>query len=436
MKYRKTLSIVTSLLITASLMPVHIQADEDYSDTDYWTKHCTDTSAALSDSCEAFYNYMSSQSASLAKKLKEIDAKKDEISADIDTYKTKIADYQTQIDDLSSQIADLESEISGLNSQITDLEANVADLQAKVETQISSSQSTMRLSKVIDVLMGAKSFEELIRIAKGLSDITQYSNNTMNELTQAENDLKNAKAQVEQDQADLSTKQEDVIAAQYEAQTIEQAYEEQAAQLSSDYSEVSLNMDYAGSVITSIDTAQAQAQAEAEEKARQEAEAKAAAEAAAAAAAQQQAQQNNTANNNNNAGAAVDPNAGTVDNNASAAVTTASRSALVAYAETFVGCPYVWGGTSPSGFDCSGFVQYVFAHFGISLPRTSYAQAGVGTGVSLAAAQPGDIIIWDGHAGIYIGNNQVVNALNPSYGVCICSIYMITNSNMRFRSVL
>ena len=419
MKYRKTLSIVTSLLITASLMPVHIQADEDYSDTDYWTKHCTDTSAALSDSCEAFYNYMSSQSASLAKKLKEIDAKKDEISADIDTYKTKIADYQTQIDDLSSQIADLESEISGLNSQIADLEANVADLQAKVETQISSSQSTMRLSKVIDVLMGAKSFEELIRIAKGLSDITQYSNNTMNELTQAENDLKNAKAQVEQDQADLSTKQEDVIAAQYEAQTIEQAYEEQAAQLSSDYSEVSLNMNYAGSVITSIDTAQAQAQAEAEEKARQEAAAKAAA-----------------AGNNSNAGAAVDPNAGTVDNNASAAVTTASRSALVAYAETFVGCPYVWGGTSPSGFDCSGFVQYVFAHFGISLPRTSYAQAGVGTGVSLAAAQPGDIIIWDGHAGIYIGNNQVVNALNPSYGVCICSIYMITNANMRFRSVL
>ncbi|WP_023625154.1 C40 family peptidase, partial [Clostridium tyrobutyricum] len=62
---------------------------------------------------------------------------------------------------------------------------------------------------------------------------------------------------------------------------------------------------------------------------------------------------------------------------------------IVNYAQNFLGVPYVWGGTNPSGFDCSGLVQYVYAHFGISLPRTSQDQQKVGTPVSRANLQPG-----------------------------------------------
>lgn len=93
---------------------------------------------------------------------------------------------------------------------------------------------------------------------------------------------------------------------------------------------------------------------------------------------------------------------------------------IVDYACQFIGNPYVWGGTSlTDGADCSGFVQSVFAHFGISLPRTTYDQIYAGVEVSYDQAMPGDLICYDGHIGIYIGNGQIVNAQNPEQGIGI-----------------
>ncbi len=96
--------------------------------------------------------------------------------------------------------------------------------------------------------------------------------------------------------------------------------------------------------------------------------------------------------------------------------------AVVDYACQFIGNPYVWGGTSlTNGADCSGFVQSVFAHFGIQLPRTSTEMRGSGTPVSYSEAIPGDIICYDGHVGIYMGDGQIVNAINSSRGIGIIS---------------
>lgn len=92
--------------------------------------------------------------------------------------------------------------------------------------------------------------------------------------------------------------------------------------------------------------------------------------------------------------------------------------AIVDYACQFIGNPYVWGGTSlTNGADCSGFVQSVYAHFGISLPRTTWDQENVGTGISYDQALPGDLILYEGHVGIYMGDGQIVNAINPSKGI-------------------
>lgn len=94
--------------------------------------------------------------------------------------------------------------------------------------------------------------------------------------------------------------------------------------------------------------------------------------------------------------------------------------AIVDYACQFIGNPYVWGGTSlTNGADCSGFVQSVFAHFGISLPRTTWDMENVGTPVSYDQAIPGDIILYDGHVGIYMGDGQIVNAINSYRGIGI-----------------
>ncbi|WP_392486837.1 NlpC/P60 family protein [Haloimpatiens sp. FM7315] len=87
---------------------------------------------------------------------------------------------------------------------------------------------------------------------------------------------------------------------------------------------------------------------------------------------------------------------------------------VVSYATNFLGVPYVWGGTSPSGFDCSGFVQYVYAHFGVNLPRVASAQAGVGASVSRSNLQAGDLVFFGKgnihHVGMYVGNGCYIHA--------------------------
>jgi cell wall-associated NlpC family hydrolase len=85
---------------------------------------------------------------------------------------------------------------------------------------------------------------------------------------------------------------------------------------------------------------------------------------------------------------------------------------VVGIAMHYLGTPYVWGGASPSGFDCSGFVMYVFAQIGVSLPHSSYAQYGYGSPVSRGDLQPGDLVFFDGlgHVGIYVGGGSFIHA--------------------------
>lgn len=88
----------------------------------------------------------------------------------------------------------------------------------------------------------------------------------------------------------------------------------------------------------------------------------------------------------------------------------------------YLGVPYVWGGTTPSGFDCSGFVQYVYRQHGIYLPRTTYSQVNCGTPVSYSNAMPGDLLHFPGHIGIYIGNGQMIHAPRPGRSVEIAPV--------------
>jgi peptidoglycan DL-endopeptidase CwlO len=96
-----------------------------------------------------------------------------------------------------------------------------------------------------------------------------------------------------------------------------------------------------------------------------------------------------------------------------AAAKAAMSQRVVQYAKRFIGVRYVYGGSSPrSGFDCSGFVRYVYAHFGVSLPHSSYAQFGDGRRVSRRSLRPGDLVFFDGvgHVGLYVGNGRFIHA--------------------------
>lgn len=100
---------------------------------------------------------------------------------------------------------------------------------------------------------------------------------------------------------------------------------------------------------------------------------------------------------------------------------------IVNLAKEQVGKPYVWGAVGPDSFDCSGLVQYVYAKYGVNMPRTTYDQVKVGQTVSMDSLQPGDLLFWGSttapyHVAIYIGNNQYVNSATPEQGTILQTI--------------
>ena len=101
-----------------------------------------------------------------------------------------------------------------------------------------------------------------------------------------------------------------------------------------------------------------------------------------------------------------------------------SGTELIEYAKQFIGVPYVWGGMSPSGFDCSGLVKYVYGHFGINLSRTTKTQINEGREISRNQLQLGDLVFpSNGHVTLYVGNNQVLHAPQPGDRVKISKIW-------------
>ena len=203
-------------------------------------------------------------------------------------------------------------------------------------------------------------------------------------------------------------------------------------------SEEELAAQAAAEAQAQAEQAAAEAQAEAEQAAAQAAaEAQAQAEQAAAqaqaeqAAAQAQAEQAAQAEAEQAQEAPVQaaPAVSTEDDTAEATAVSAPAavpqgvgSGAVAIGSNYLGTPYVWGGGGPGGFDCSGFVSYVYAQMGISLPHQSGDILNSGTVISASEARPGDILWWPGHVGIYAGNGQVLHS-TPGPGVSITNIW-------------
>ena len=135
----------------------------------------------------------------------------------------------------------------------------------------------------------------------------------------------------------------------------------------------------------------------------------------------------NNSSNGQSSESNVQSNSTTIQNDSTSSSAGASNSTsssrgseVLAYAMKFVGYPYVYGGSSPSGFDCSGFTSYVYKHFGVSLSRTAAGQYSNGTVVSRANLQVGDLVMFGSpinHVGIYAGGGRIVHAANPSRGV-------------------
>lgn len=109
-----------------------------------------------------------------------------------------------------------------------------------------------------------------------------------------------------------------------------------------------------------------------------------------------------------------------------------SLDAIVGVAMQYQGVPYASGGTTPAGFDCSGFVQYVYAQVGVGIPRTTGSQSAAGTRISRDAALPGDVVVMGGHNGIYLGNGMMIDSPVPGDVVGVHKIWTSNYTIVRF----
>lgn len=323
--------------------------------------------------------------------------------ADTVSDKAKIQQVKTQISNLENKVEMMDNKIEAVMSKIDinegditktqkDIKQNKIDI-SKAEADIEAEQiiynKRMRImymngsSSYIDVILNSNGIDDLISRVEGVKTIIKFDQNVIADLKTKQEAITLKKKTLDTENTKLLALRADnknkltTLTKQKSDQT------ELVAQLNAQENKYSAQL--------SVDQASEERQA-------------AAANQAALIARQASAASQATSTARQATAPSISPSRGGAP---------VSSNAVIAYASNFLGIPYVWGGTSPSGFDCSGFTQYVYAHFGVNLPRVSEAQQNVGTLVSRANLQPGDLVFFGTpahHVGIYVGNGNMINA--------------------------
>ena len=379
---------------------------------------------------------------------------KQQLESQIESLNSDLVNVMVSIQTLESDIASKEAEIEKTQGDLTKAQ-NAKDKQyGAMKKRIQYLYEKGGNNAWFQMMLNADNLADLLTRAEYTQQMYEQDRESLQKYARTIEEVQKLEDQYEQEKADFETMKEE-----YEAQQSNLQYQLDVTRANS--ADCENEIAYAQQQATEYANLLEQQQAEieqleaeriaAEEEARRQAEA----EAAAAAAAQEAAQNgdnsseevqydedgnvvsgssdgssdyeydeygnvidtDNTVDYNSDANSSDSSSDSSADSS-SASSSSGSGSSVVSYATQFVGNPYVWGGTSlTSGADCSGFVQSVYANFGVSLPRTSYEQQNAGYEVSYADAQPGDLICYGGHVAIYMGNGQIVHASNARDGI-------------------
>jgi len=279
---------------------------------------------------------------------------------------------------------------------LTIAERNLKHGQKALAARVVAIYTADESDSTLDVLVGSNSLEELIDGLEAVSSVSKQD-------TQVLANVKTFRSQVKQHRAELKR------AKARQAQLVS----ERAAHKASIESQLAERRSLLSSIkndIAQIQAAERRRQAELERQAR------------ARAAAPQPLMPTLTPSAAP-AEAASDPSAPTAPGPLPAAPPS-RYGGVVGIAMGYLGVPYVYGGASPSGFDCSGFIMYVFAQVGVSLPHNAAAQYGYGTPVDRSQLQPGDLVFFNGlgHAGIYVGGGSFIHSPHTGDVVKISSM--------------
>lgn len=312
---------------------------------------------------------------------------------------------QEQLTDLLNKVGEMEEKLIETGEKITQTQADLEEAQEKAEQQYADMKVRIKYmyengqSDLWKVFLEAKDFSDFLNKAEYVSNVHSYDRQQLEKLQETENEIQNLKDTLESEQENLESQQAE--------------YEEQETQLNAELEEKK-------SQIADFDS-----------------QIQAAAEAAAQEAIEREEGSADAGTGDSAGGTSGGTTAGTSGNGEATGGSTGSSSsssvgvsngntstaqAIVNAAYSQLGVPYVYGGTTPGvGLDCSGLVQYCHAVAGISLPRTSQAQGGCGVAVS--SPQPGDLVCYGTHIGIYIGNGQMIHAPHTGDVVKIAAVY-------------
>ncbi len=347
-----------------------------------------------------------------------------------DLIEEEISDLDAELVNLYTEISVLEDQILEQEGKITEKEAEIAvaeeefrAAEAEERRQYEAMKERIRFtyeqgeSTYIELLLSSGSFSELLNRAEFIEEVSAYDDRMLAEYQAIKQKVADMKAKLEADREEL-VKEKEALEADKASLAEQQSYLNgilaQKKAISANYdAEIAEAKNRAAQYKQQIaaDTKKIQ-QIQEEERKRLE------------------AQNNSGGGTKNNK---PNPNAANTIAAAQGIVAqsggSSSGKSIANYACQFIGNPYVSGGTSlTNGADCSGFIFRLYADYGYRVPRTSSQLRSVGTGVSYSEAQPGDIICYEGHVGMYIGGGMIVHASTQRTGIKV--------SNAQYRPIL
>ncbi len=338
---------------------------------------------------------------SIQSKIGSLESKRNEISGQINSLNDELTETLLNIDileyDLEVKQQEIEQTERDLEEAIKVKERQYESMKLRIQFLYETGQESY-----IELLLTSDSFADLVNKVDYAEELEAFDSRLLEEYKEAQQAVEDLLQELEEEKEELLDLQEEL---EEEKANLERMIAVKKSEMADFDSQLSAARAKANEYKKKITQQNAQIK-------QLQAQAAAAAKAAAAAAAK-----NGTA-----AG-------GTSASGSKATVSGGGGGAGIAsYGLQFVGHPYVAGGNSlTNGTDCSGFVNLVHAHFGISTPRQSGALAGSGRAVSDADKMPGDVVCYPGHVGIYIGNGQIVHASSAKTGIKV--------SNMYYRSI-
>lgn len=384
----------------------------------------------------------------LQQDIKNNQSQLNSVNQQISDYKGAQADIGEEIDELDAEMVALLTDINLIEEAIENKEADIAQTQIEYDAAVAERDKQYESMKVriqfmyergessyLQIFLSAENMSDMLNKASYVEELYEYDRKLLEEYKTVVQEVAVLQDTLEEEKSELETSKTELEE--------EQAYvEEVLARKQEEYENYSLVLARAkqeAAVYTARikqETAQIKKleeeerkRREEEERKRREEEERRRAEQEALLAAQGDSaspDEDSVSDSGDDSGTSSDDNSGSQNQSQGFTQPSSgggSRGQQIAdFACKYIGYPYVAGGTSlTDGADCSGFVMAVYQAFGYSLPRSSYAQSGVGKAVSYSEAQPGDIIYYGGHVGIYIGNGQIVHASTERTGIKITS---------------